>query len=336
MKLRGTEFGKVFCAAGARNFFGTEEDAYWFHRLWVLRFFYGLMSFLLRRPWGLNYAGSTFVSKTTTLLPREGNMPLLKGTVTPRERFPKCVVANFWGGYALNKVGLSGPGAEWLLQQGQWQKRTSPFVVSFMSVAGTSDERLAELRVLVTLLMNTTPFQSKAALEINLSCPNVGLDQKHLVEEALVMSEITRPLQELGWPIGFKLSVEIEPRVAVQIAKACDFLTVTNTVAFGKFPGQIDWKKLFGSETSPLAHIGAAGGGGLSGKPLLPLVVKWIAHVREMGVKTPIIGGGGILSIADAELVLRAGADAVSLGCVSMLRPWRVASIIHAVNNGGT
>ena len=150
------------------------------------------------------------------------------------------------------------------------------------------------------------------------------------------MRKSFQQLYELGWAVGFKLSVEIEPRVAVEIAKFADFITITNTVAFGKFPGQIDWKKLFGSETSPLAHIGAAGGGGLSGKPLLPLVVKWIAHVREMGVKTPIIGGGGILSIADAELVLRAGADAVSLGCVSMLRPWRVASIIHAVNNGGT
>ncbi len=336
MKLRGKEFGRVFCAAGARNFFGTEEDAYWFHRVWVLRLFYGLMSFLLRRPWGHNYAGSTFVSKTTTLSAREGNMPLKAGTVLPRELFPKCVVANFWGGYALNKVGLSGPGTEWLLQQKKWQRRGEPFVISFMSVATSKAERLEELRSFVMLMLTAAlneTFSAPVAIEINLSCPNVGLDQKHLVEEAQEMRGIFRPLYELGWVMGFKLSVEIEARVGVEISKYCDFLTITNTIGYGKFPGQIDWRKLFGSDTSPLAAIGAPGGGGLSGKPLLPLVVTWIAHLREFGVKTPIIGGGGILSVGDARKVLAAGADAVSLGCVSMLRPWRVASIIHAVNN---
>ncbi len=85
MKLRKTEFGKVFCAAGARNFFGTEADAYWFHRFWLFRAVYWVMSQILGRPWGLNYAGSTFVTKTTTLGARDGNMPLVPGTVQLRE-----------------------------------------------------------------------------------------------------------------------------------------------------------------------------------------------------------------------------------------------------------
>jgi hypothetical protein len=48
-------------------------------------------------------------------------------------------------------------------------------------------------------------------------------------------------------------------------------------------------------------------------------------------VTTPIIGEVH-LTASDAEAVLRAGANAVFLGCVSMLRPWRVASIIRYVN----
>jgi dihydroorotate dehydrogenase len=126
--------------------------------------------------------------------------------------------------------------------------------------------------------------------------------------------------------------VDTEPAVAAQIAALSDFLTATNTVAFGKLPDKIDWVKLFGSTQSPLANVGAPGGGGLSGRPLLPLVLEWIRAVRALGVKTPIIGGGGILSSQDALDVLAAGASAVFIGCVSMFRPWRVAKIIRTVN----
>ncbi len=334
MKLRGTEFGHVFCAAGARNFFGREEDAYWFHRLWIFRAFYWIVSALLGRPWGLNYAGSTFVSKTTTFASRAGNMRMKPHSIVPRDRFPSCVRVNFFGGYALNKVGLTGPGAYWLIEQRIWQKHVEPFVISFMAVSSEKEDRLEELRRFVRTLNCTfldDALRARVALEINLSCPNVGLDQSHLVEEAREMREI---FEVLGIPVGFKLSVDIDPTIASSIAEEGSFLTATNTVGFGKLPDRIDWKALFGSDTSPLADVGApgSGGGGLSGRPLLPLVIEWIREVRSLGVKIPIIGGGGILSEQDAMRVLDAGASAVFLGCVSMLRPWRVASIIRKVN----
>ena len=331
MQLRGINFGNVFCAAGARNFFGTEADAYWFHRL--LRILSGFVAFVLRRPWGLNYAGSTFVAKTTTAAPRVGNMPLVPGTVRPWEYFPRCIVVNFWGAYALNKVGLSGPGASWLFDQGLWQKRQEPFMLSFMAVSADVEDRLDELQRFTLRLfveLDSHPeLRSRLALEVNLSCPNVGLDQAHLVEEA---SEMSDRLRMLGIPFGFKLSVEIEPEVALRIAEHSDFITVTNTIAFGKLPNQINWRKLFGSDTSPLANVGAPGGGGLSGRPLLPLVIEWIRAVRALGMKAPIIGGGGILAPQDARNVLAAGATAISVGCISMLRPWRLAGTIRAAN----
>jgi dihydroorotate dehydrogenase len=331
MQLRGREFGNAFCAAGARNFFG---EGYWFHSLLPLRFLYWLVSLVLRRPWGLNYEGSTLVAKTTTVDKRPGNMDLKPGTVEPAKRFPNCIVVNWWGGYALNKVGLSGPGAWWLLQQGLWQKRQEPFIISFMAVSQTSkEERLEELRRFVMMLVVAFAadegFRSRVALEINLSCPNAGLDQGKLIEEAREMREI---FEVLGIPVGFKLSVDTDPRIAAEIAKLVDFLTVTNTIPFGKMAYAINWKQLFGSDESPLKDVGQPGGGGLSGAPLLPLVVSWIREIRKLGVTTPIIGGGGILTASDAEAVLRAGANAVFLGCVSMLRPWRVASIIRYVN----
>ena len=57
-----------------------------------------------------------------------------------------------------------------------------------------------------------------------------------------------------------------------------------------------------------------------------------LVSFRQLDTATPIIGGGGILSCDDADVILRAGANAISLGCVSMLRPWRVQSIIKHVN----
>src|SRR5208282_391343 len=90
--LRGIDFGNVFNASGARGFHG---EGYWFHRLW--------------RPFGLDYAGSTFVAKTTTLMPRMGNMPIDESG-KPVGMLPDCIVVKPAAGVVLNAVGLSGPG----------------------------------------------------------------------------------------------------------------------------------------------------------------------------------------------------------------------------------
>lgn len=46
------------------------------------------------------------------------------------------------------------------------------------------------------------------------------------------------------------------------------------------------------------------------------------------GITIPIIGGGGILKKADVDLLYQCGADAVMIGSVAILRPWRVRGII--------
>ena len=109
----------------------------------------------------------------------------------------------------------------------------------------------------------------------------------------------------------------------------CDAIIMSNTIPWGQLPDRIDWKGLFGTDVSPVAKYG---GGGLSGKPLLPIVTDWIRGARVKGVVKPIVAGGGILSKADADRMLDAGADAVELGSVAFLRPWRVQGIINHVN----
>lgn len=310
MKLRGIEFGNVLGASGGQGFFG---EGYRYHKY--------------LRPFGLDFRGMTPVAKTTTLPPRAGNMPLRKD-FTPQEFIPKCIYVDLWKGVALNSVGLSNPGAEALLDTLRWDEIEQPFFLSFMSVALEPEDRLAELRGFVDLFTEGLPdFCSDVGLQINYSCPNAGLHLDKLPGE---VKEGLRIASRLGIPLMPKFNVELPIEQAIEIGKDpnCDALCISNTVPYGHLPNEIDWKGLFG-DVSPLAHLG---GGGLSGKPLLPLVIKYLHRLRREGFTKPINGGGGILSLSDARRVLNAGADSIFLGSIAFLRPWRVRGIIQAIN----
>lgn len=325
MKLRGIEFGNVLGASGAQGFFG---EGYWFHRFW--------------KPFGLDFTGMTFVAKTTTLNGREGNMPMQEDGITPREFMPRCIFPNFsrvknipisirmfLNGLMLNAVSLSGPGAEPLLETGRWQDLTERFFISVMSVARTAEERILEIRSFVKKLAQYMPdFKSKFGLQINISCPNVGLNIDELVYEAETHLDIASELEVALMP---KFNVLTPVTVAKQIAEhpSCDALCISNTIPWGKLPERINWKKLFGTDVSPLAEFG---GGGLSSWPLLPLVEEWVREARKIGIIMPINAGGGMLAPRDVNTLARAGASSVFLGSIASLRPWRVKATIRYAN----
>ena len=314
MRLRGIDFGHVLDASGARAFFG---EGYPYHRL--------------LRPIGLNFRGSTFVAKTTTVAPRVGNMPL-RDDLAPRERLPRCIVVKWWKGIALNAVGLSGPGAAALLADGRWQRRSEPFFLSFMSVATTASERHAELSGFVDLLTTHLPqFRAPIGLQLNFSCPNVSVANAGVIDEIRAALDVAATL---GIPLMPKLSVVMPLDVALAVAQhpSCDALCVSNTVPWGALTHRIDWKKLFGSDISPLAEFG---GGGLSGRPLLPLVFDWLMNAREAGLTVPVNAGGGVLSPLDAHMLFAAGASSIFLGSIAMLRPWRMQKTIHLAKTVG-
>ncbi len=309
MKLKGIEFGKVLGASGTQGFFG---EGYWFHRY--------------LKPFGLNFDGMTFVAKTTTLNRRGGNMPLL-GNFTPQELLPKCIHVNPWQGIALNSVGLSGPGTRALLVVNRWQMRQNPFFISFMSVAATAKERIEELTAFVGILKSyLRRFRAPVGLQINYSCPTAGIHIDDLFQEA---SEGLSVASRLGIPLMPKFSVVMPPKVAREIAnhQACDGICISNTIPYGQMADRIDWQKFFGTQ-SPLEQYG---GGGLSGKLLLPLLLEWLDEARRIGLEKPINAGGGILCLKDAKKVMKM-ADSIFLGSIAFLRPWRVARIIRAIN----
>lgn len=317
MILRNKEYGSIAGASGIQGFF---EEGYPFHA----RF---------RRIFGRRFSfnGMTFTAKTMTLNSRTGNMPLQSDCLTPVEMRPKCIYCppSLWlKGAALNAVGLSNAGSEWLLAQSRWQERTDNFFLSFMSVEKRVEDRIREFKVFCEILKSHLPrFKGGPALQHNLSCPNVGLHggSDELLYEAM---ECIDEAQKLGIPYVPKINLLTRPREIKKLADhpGCDGICVTNTLPWGSLADRIDWLGLFGTSESPLKRFG---GGGLSGKPLLPLNIEWLKEAEGVITK-PIIAGGGILGPEDIfkmrDLCLL---FIPSLGSISFLRPWRVQATIQ-------
>lgn len=320
MRLNGTEFGPVWGASGVQGWFG---EGYRHHR-WL-------------GPLGPDFTGVTFVAKTTTLDARIGNMPL-RPDWTPAETMPACIKVSPGKGFVLNAVGLSGPGAYALLARHRWQEQRAPFFISFMSVAPSCAARLDETERFARMLMEHLPgFSGAFGLQVNFSCPNVGLDPSGLLGEVREALDVLAPL---GIPLVPKFNVLLAPEAAVRLGEHphCAAICVSNTVPYGKMPEDIPWRDLFGRRVygakkgdvvpSPLGELG---GGGLSGRPLFPLVRRWVNAYKKAGGTTPLNAGGGILHVSDVDRLVDEGLDlrhdSIFVGSVAILRPWRVRSI---------
>lgn len=309
-KLKGIDFGYVWDASGVRGFFG---EGYAYHKVFC--------------SFGLNFAGSTFVAKTMTLEPRKGNIDLHGDGTLPWWRvMPKCIVVKPIKGVVLNAVGLSNPGAEALFKQKKWQKRDRPFFLSFMAVREKKEDRLRELIEFMRIFqLHIFEFSAAVGLQLNYSCPNVGVHIDDLIEE---VCEGLSMAGKLNIPVVPKFNALLPVSAAAKIAKhsSCDALCVSNTIPWGKLPEKIDWHDLFGATVSPLAQFG---GGGLSGAPLLPIVTEWVRDARTYGMRKPINASGGILRPHDVDALFSEGASSVSIGSIAMLRPWRVQETIR-------
>lgn len=310
MKLRGIEYGRVFCAPGSLGFFG---EGYRY-------------SHLLRRLLGDSWRGVTFAAKTTTLQQWVGNMPLRADGITLREWFPRSVCVYPFSGHVVNGVGLSGPGVRFLLAQHRWQQRTEPFVLSWAAVGATRAYREHEIASLTSLTRRyRSTFQAPFAVQLNCGCPNTGRADELSVAEIACWLQIA---SGLNVPLIVNLSVvtPVETLLRLAALPQCEALWIANTIPWGH--PDIDWQRLFGSTISPLIRRGLAEPGGLSGPACLPFALERVRACKKARLTLPIIAGNGIQSVADAERVLATGADGIALGIVGLLRPWRLPRIV--------
>ncbi len=318
MFLRGIDFGYCWDMSGVRGFFG---EGYLYHK------------FL--RPFGLRFKGSMFMSKTTTLNKQIGNMPMKADGITPKEFKPRCIKVDFRNRVVLNAVALSGPGAQALFEMKRWQELTKPFGQSFMSIRPSRQDRLLELSEFLKMLAHFKPsYRAPIVFQQNFTCPNSDhvytIDE--MVDEALEsMAMVRASFSDMPQVPKFNIEMPVSGANKIAASPYCDALCVSNTVKWGNLPDKIDWKSFFdGTGISPLAHLG---GGGLSGAPLLVLVMDWLSQAIVARYPKPIVAGGGILEPDHATLLLMNGAAAISVGSMSILAPWNMQRTINRANS---
>src|SRR5438034_2096457 len=160
-----------------------------------------------------------------------------------------------------------------------------------------------------------------AALELNLSCPNVAGGLDFATDPALTKRIVAGVRKVCPLPIIAKLTPNVTSIVPIAQAAAdggADAVSLINT-----FVGMaIDWRKrkpILGNVT-----------GGLSGPAIKPLALRLVWRVAQ-NVKVPVLGIGGIATLDDVMEFLVAGASAVQLGTVNFYDPTASVRILDGL-----
>lgn len=241
---------------------------------------------------------AAFVSKTVTLRPRAGNAP-------PR----------LWESAAglVNSIGLPNKGLDRYLTEelpaiaAILKRRGAPLIVNVM---GSTAAEIA------TLLERCQECPEIAAIELNVSCPNVktGLD---IGSDPAVLEAVVREAR----PTTRKpLIVKLTPNTAnvpacAQAAQegGADAVSLINTLrAAALAPDRSPWL--------------GGGSGGLSGPAIRAVALAQVLAVAGT-ISIPIIGMGGVQRTSHARDFLDAGATLVAVGTESFRDPLAGARI---------
>ena len=235
---------------------------------------------------------AAFVSKTVTLEPRQGNPP-------PR----------LWElpGGLLNSIGLPNKGLRGYLAEDLPRLAELP-VPLIVNVMGSSPEEVA---VLVAAFAERDEV---AALELNVSCPNVktGLLMGAEPGETAGLMDAVRHLTDK--PIVVKLTPNCASPAAVAAAAeahGADAVSLVNTLR----GMALDPRR----RGRPSPWLGG-GTGGVSGPAVRALALAQVREVRAR-VSVPIIGMGGVETGRHAGDLLAVGADMVGVGTASFRDP---------------
>ncbi len=232
---------------------------------------------------------SAFVSKTITPESRPGNPP-------PRLYETPAGMVNSIG---LPNKGLAGFIADDLPELA---RLPVPLIVSVMAPSSDGFRKLVE---------RIGARNEVAAIELNVSCPNVesGLIVGEQPAETLALLEALRPLT--AKPLIVKLTPNCADPAAVAAAAesgGADAVSLINTL------------RATGLDPVELTPWLGAGSGGLSGPAVRPVALDQVRRVAA-GCSLPVIGMGGIESGADALAFLAFGASAVAVGTASFRDP---------------
>lgn len=242
------------------------------------------------------------VTKGLTLLPKEGNPP-------PR----------IWETPAgmLNSVGLENPGVEKFIEE-EWPYLSKLSIPVIANIDGDTVEEYQETAKKLSTL------KKLAALEVNISCPNVekgGLAFGQDPKSAFEVIEAVRKATNL--PIIAKLSpnvTHIQEIAKAAVSAGANALSLINTIVGAAI--DIDKQQPVFSRTFA----------GLSGPAVKPMALRMVWEVCD-AVDVPVIGMGGITTWQDAVEFILAGATAVAVGTANFVNPTAPLEIIEGIKS---
>jgi dihydroorotate dehydrogenase (NAD+) catalytic subunit len=239
---------------------------------------------------------AAFVSKTVTLEPRQGNPP-------PR----------LWElpGGMINSIGLPNKGLAGYLREDLPQLAELP-VPLIVNVMGSTREDVA------TLVAAFDDRDEVAALELNVSCPNVktGLVMGADPAELAGLLDAVRPRTDK--PLIVKLTPNCASPAEVAAAAeqhGADAVSLINTLRGMAMDPHRPGEPWLGGGT-----------GGVSGPTVRAIALSQVREVRAR-VALPIVGMGGVQTAGHARDLRQAGADLVGVGTESFRDPLAAARI---------
>jgi dihydroorotate dehydrogenase (NAD+) catalytic subunit len=239
------------------------------------------------------------VPKTITPQPRGGNPPWRTVETT---------------GGMLNSIGLDNDGIEAFISSHLPYLRNlaAPTIVS---IAGH------DLGEFTTMAARLDGLPGVAAIELNVSCPNVSGGVDFGVDPAMCRRVVEGARSATSLPILAKLTPNVADIASVARAAAdggADAICAVNT-CLGM---AINWRK-----QKPILGNGM---GGLSGPAIKPIALRCVYQVSQ-AVSIPVVGIGGIATIDDVMEFLVAGASAVQIGTANFYNPTATMAILEAL-----
>ena len=229
------------------------------------------------------------IPKTVTREPRAGNTPWR--TIETSAGM-------------LNSIGLDNDGVEAFIQHHlpYLSRLQCPAIIS---IAGENQEDF------VSLASRLDGLDGIAALELNISCPNVSGGVDFGSDPRMCRQLVHGVRQACGVPLLAKLTPNVTNIAEIASAAAeggADAISLINTVQ----GMSVDWRR-----QRPML-----GGtiGGLSGPAIKPIALRCVYQVAR-AVDVPLVGIGGIATIDDVMEFLVAGASAVQIGTANFYDP---------------
>ena len=237
--------------------------------------------------------------KTITQDPRPGNPP------------PRTVETTAG---MLNSIGLDNDGIEAFIEH------HLPYLAGLgsaiiVSIAGKTHEEF------VSMASRLDGLPGIAALELNVSCPNVSGGVDFGTDPTACESVVAGTRAACGHPILAKLTPNVtDVTVIARAAEAggADAISLINT-CLGM---AVDWRR----RRPRLGNVL----GGLSGPAIKPIALRAVYQVAG-AVAVPLVGIGGIASVDDVMEFLVAGATAVQIGTANFYNPTVAIEVLDAL-----